>query len=165
MTDTLGDLLIQDISRTRRAIHKRMRTNGRLPSLTGSQVELLRVVEANPGVGVSSAARTLGLAGNSVSALINQLVTTGYLRREVDDEDRRAARLYLTVEAAKRLKRWRDARTNLVCEALSMLAAEDRAALEDARPALRRLSEAIDRAFVTSNPRLNGRAFVAGRRA
>src|SRR5215467_71168 len=143
MHDGLAETLIQDISRTRRAVHRRMRNNTRLPALTGSQVELLRVVEATPGVGVGSAARSLSLAGNSVSALINQLVTTGYLRREVDDVDRRAARLYLTQEACKRLRIWRDARTRLVDDALAMLSPDERERLEGARPALQHLSEAL----------------------
>jgi DNA-binding MarR family transcriptional regulator len=160
MTESLADLLIHDISETRRAIHKRMRTNTRLPALTGSQVELLRVVEARPGVGVGSAARTLRLAGNSVSALINQLVTTGYLRREVDQEDRRAARLYLTPDANKRLRRWREARIHLVCEALSMLSPEDRVALANARPALQRLTAALDEVGANAGPRINHRTFA-----
>ncbi len=164
MTEALVDLLVHDISETRRAIHKRMRTNTRLPSLTGSQVELLRVVEARPGVGVGSAARTLSLAGNSVSALINQLVTTGYLRREIDQEDRRAARLYLTPDATKRLRRWRDARIQLVCEALSMLSPEDRDALQNARPALQRLTAALEEAGTYVGPRMNRRS-VARRSA
>lgn len=148
----LADLIIQDISRVRRTIHRRIRTVGRLPSLTGSQVELLRAVEAKPGIGVGSAARTLNLAGNSVSALINQLVTIGYLRREVDDADRRAARLYLTQEATKRLRRWREARSNLVGEALSRLSSEDLDTLADVRPALQRLCEAVDQSGVMATP-------------
>jgi len=165
MDEGLADLLIQDMSRTRRAIHLRMRSISRLPSLTGSQVELLRVVEANPGVGVGSAARTLSLAGNSVSALINQLVTTGYLRREVDEEDRRAARLYLTGDASKRLRRWRDARTSLVGCALEALTPEDRAVLEGVRPILQRLTDALATAGAGSGPRLARRTYVNGRRS
>ncbi|OKJ81547.1 MarR family transcriptional regulator [Streptomyces sp. CB01883] len=82
----------------------RRRPRGGLPGsrLRGAEVELLRLVEARPGIGVSAAARRLHLAGNSVSALVNRLLRDGHLLRETDPADRRAARLLLTAAAGKR---------------------------------------------------------------
>jgi DNA-binding MarR family transcriptional regulator len=83
------------------------------------------------------------LAGNSVSALVNQLVDGGHLRRETDPADRRAARLELTPQAAARLAFWRPARARLVAGGLAQLSGADRDALTRALPALRRLAEIL----------------------
>lgn len=111
--------------------------------LRGAQVEVLRTVEMRPGIGVAAAARALHMAGNSVSTLVNQLVNAGLLERQVDPEDRRAARLELTETAKARLANWRRARTELVARALDRLSEEDVRTLEAAVPALDRLLEAL----------------------
>jgi DNA-binding MarR family transcriptional regulator len=109
--------------------------------LRGAQVELLRIVAAQPGIGVSAAAEELHLAGNSVSTLVNQLVTAELLIRTPDPADRRAARLMVTTTARERLTEWQRRRSQFLTAQLARLAEEDRAALRDAMPALRRLAE------------------------
>jgi len=123
----------------RRVVRRRLRAELPGPALRGAQVELLQLVEAEPGVGVAAAARSLHLAGNTVSTLVNQLVTAGMVQRAVDPADRRAAHLTLTDAARGRLARWRSARRVLVGDALARLAAADVAALEAALPALKNL--------------------------
>nr|WP_091515498.1 MarR family winged helix-turn-helix transcriptional regulator [Amycolatopsis sacchari] len=114
------------------------------PRLRGAQIELLRVVEKQPGIGVAAAARRLHLAGNSVSTLVNQLVDAGMLERQVDPADRRAARLELTPAAHTRLATWRRTRTEFVAGRLAALSDVDREAIESALPALNRLLKAIE---------------------
>ena len=97
------------------------------------------LVEAEPGVGVAAAARSLHLAGNTVSTLVNQLVGAGMVHRAVDPADRRAAHLSLTDAARERLARWRSARGVLVADAMQRLPDADVAALEAALPALKNL--------------------------
>ena len=80
----------------RRVVRRRLRAQLPGPALRGAQLELLQLVEAEPGVGVAAAARSLHLAGNTVSTLVNQLVAAGMVHRAVDPADRRAARLTLT---------------------------------------------------------------------
>ncbi len=126
----------------RRRVRRELRLTTRNP-LPGAQVDLLVVVEAEPGIGVAAAARAMHLAGNSVSALVNSLVLAGLLRRETDQEDHRAACLYLTPEARSRLDGYREARAGLVGQALDRAGPADRRAIEEALPALRRLLEAL----------------------
>lgn len=109
------------------------------PPLPQAQVELLLVVEGEPGIGVAAAARTLHLADNSVSALVNLLVSAGMLLRETDPVDRRAAHLHLTPAAKRRLARWRGARAELVGRGLDRIDPADREMIERALPALSRL--------------------------
>lgn len=146
MPTPLGDELLATVFGIRRLIRRRLRA--RLPGLVplrGAQIELLRVVEAEPGIGVAGAARVLHLAGNSVSTLVNQLVEAGMLTRGVDAADRRAARLELTPAARERLDRWRTARSELLANSLAQLSTEDTKALENALPALRRLMVTLEK--------------------
>ena len=126
-----------------RLIRRRLRQDLPGPRLRGAQVELLRLVLARPGIGVSAAARELHLAGNSVSTLVNQLVTAGLLDRRTDAEDSRAVNLTITPEAADRLRDWDARRNELVFQQVAGLTAPDRAALAGAVPVLRRLAEGL----------------------
>ena len=113
--------------------------------LTGSQVEVLRLVETQPGVGVRDAAAALHLAPNTVSTLVGGLVAAGLLDRRPDPDDRRATQLHLTPAATTRLRRWRDERDRVLAHALGHLDAEDRGRLEASLPALERLLAALER--------------------
>jgi DNA-binding MarR family transcriptional regulator len=142
VAEPLADELIQQINGIRRVVRRRLRTGITLP-LTPSQVDVPRVVEETPGIGVAAAARALHLAGNSVSTVVNQLVTAGYLRRQPDPADGRAVRLRLTRSATARLAVWRTERVRLVDAGLAQLSARDRAAIARAIPALRALAETL----------------------
>jgi DNA-binding MarR family transcriptional regulator len=144
VTDTLADDLFGWLNGFRRVVRRQLRAGLDGPALPGSQLELLRTVETTPGLGVAAAAKAMRLANNSVSALVYQLVDAGYLRRETDPTDRRAARLFLTPTATARLERWRGARSRLVGQALASLPEAERAAVEQALPALLHLTEVLD---------------------
>ncbi|WP_238010066.1 MarR family transcriptional regulator [Dactylosporangium sp. AC04546] len=140
----LADGLAERLNAVRRVWRRRLRAEFVRAPLTGSQVELLRHVEAVPGVGVGAAAQALHLAGNSVSTLVNQLTRDGLLSRERDPDDGRTARLFLTPAAQQRLQSWRGARSALLAKALAELAEEEREALVRALPALDRLAAALE---------------------
>ncbi len=136
----LADRLLGAVQGIRRVVRRRVRAEVPGSPLPGAQVEVLRVVADHPGIGVAAAARELHLANNSVSTLVNQLAEAGLLRREPDPADRRAARLEITGAARDRMASWRRARTGLVAEALTALSEEDREAIENALPALEKLT-------------------------
>jgi DNA-binding MarR family transcriptional regulator len=127
----------------RRISRRRVTSALGVSPLPEAQRELLLTVEANPGIGVAAAAARLGLAGNSVSTLVNALVDAGLLRRETDPNDRRAVRLTLTAAATQRLDAWRTTRAALLGGALDKGGEEDRKAIEAALPALRRLLDEL----------------------
>ena len=138
-TPATADEVMAVVLALRRVVRRRLRAELPGPLLRGGQVELLQLVEAEPGIGVAAAARALHLAGNSVSTLVNQLGASGLLRREIDPVDRRAARLFLTDAAVARLARWRDTRSRLVGDAFARLSADEAATVAAALPALRHL--------------------------
>ncbi|MEU6096767.1 MarR family transcriptional regulator [Streptomyces sp. NPDC047079] len=140
-SESFADDLATALVAVQRLMRRRLRIGAGPPRLRGAEVELLRLVVARPGIGVSDAAKELYLAGNSVSTLVNQLARDGYLVRETHPADRRAARLLPTEAAEARLRDWHERRTALVRRQLARLDEEDREALQAALPALRKLAE------------------------
>jgi DNA-binding MarR family transcriptional regulator len=138
--ETFPEELADALVGVQRLIRWRLRRDMPDPPLRGAEAELLRLVVVRPGIGISDAARELGLAANSVSTLVNQLARAGYLVRETDPADRRAARLMPTRAAETRLKEWRERRAALVRRQVSRLDEADRDALRAAIPALRKLA-------------------------
>ncbi|MCX4572257.1 MarR family winged helix-turn-helix transcriptional regulator [Streptomyces sp. NBC_01571] len=138
--ESFPEALADTLAGVQRLIRRRLRGGMTAPRLRGAEVDLLRLVMARPGIGVSEAAKELYLAGNSVSTLVNQLARDGYLIRETDPADRRAARLMPTPAADARLRDWRQRRAVLVRNQVARLDEADRAALEAALPALRKLA-------------------------
>ncbi|KOG31470.1 MarR family winged helix-turn-helix transcriptional regulator [Streptomyces resistomycificus] len=138
--ETFPEELADALVGVQRLIRRRLRPDMSGPPLRGAGVELLRLVVDRPGIGISDAARHLCLAGNSVSTLVNQLSRQGYLVREADPADRRAARLMPTPAAGARLNEWRERRADLVRRQVARLDAADREALRAALPALRELA-------------------------
>ncbi|MFE4663436.1 MarR family winged helix-turn-helix transcriptional regulator [Streptomyces sp. NPDC056716] len=141
--DTFPEQLADALVGVQRLIRRRVRAEMPDARLRGAEVELLRLVTARPGIRISEAARKLGLAGNSVSTLVNQLVRDGWLVRETDPADRRAALLLPTPAAETRLAAWRGRRAELVRQQVSRLDDADREALRAALPALRRLTDTL----------------------
>ncbi|GAA3996968.1 MarR family winged helix-turn-helix transcriptional regulator [Streptomyces sp. NBC_01352] len=138
--ETFPEELADALVGVQRLIRRRLRRDMPDPRLRGAEVELLRLVVDRPGIGISDAAKELYLAGNSVSTLVNQLSRQGYLVRETDPADRRAARLLPTPAAEARLSEWRRRRADLVRRQVARLDAADREALYAAIPALRELA-------------------------
>ncbi|NEE05910.1 MarR family transcriptional regulator [Streptomyces sp. SID7499] len=141
--ETFPEELADALVGVQRLIRRRLRRQMPDPRLRGAEVELLRLVVTRPGIGISDAAKDLGLAANSVSTLVNQLARAGYLVRETDPADRRAARLLPPPAAGTRLREWRRRRAELVRRHVSRLDEEDRRVLHAAIPALRKLADTL----------------------
>src|SRR5919199_208812 len=112
-TRRLASGLLAVIGPLRRALRREGRRGLPGDPLPASQAELLRLVRLQPGIGVREAAQQLGVAANTVSTLVNQLVAAGLLSRGRDPVDGRAARLELTADARRRGALWGGARPAL----------------------------------------------------
>jgi DNA-binding MarR family transcriptional regulator len=119
-------------------------------TLSGAQVELVRLVRRQPGLSVAEAAARLALAPNTVSTLVGQLCDAQLLTRVSDPQDRRIVRLALTPPAQERVERWRDTRAATTAAAIAELDSEERAALDRAVPIIARLAAALGPAADTS---------------
>src|SRR5689334_11107236 len=89
-----------------RVLRRAVRRAAPVDRLSLAQVEVLRAVEANPGIGTRAAAEQLQLVPNTVSTIIGELVTAGLLTRVRHQEDRRVARLNLTTQGEEHLAAW-----------------------------------------------------------
>lgn len=128
----------------RRTSRRRVRRPDELSSLTGAQLELVRLVRRRPGVSVAEAASELGLAPNTVSTLVRQLCDAGFLTRKPDARDRRIARLELRPEIRLKVEAWRDRRIELLASAIVELSASDERRLSEASGVLLRLAAILD---------------------
>ncbi len=139
----VADALFAAIGVLRREVRRTVGRPWPLQSLSGSQVELLRLIRRQPGVSVADAATELGLAPNSVSTLVGQLNDAGLIRRTPDPADRRVARLTLTSAARRYTEAWRDRCSAVAASAISQLTARDRVLLESALPVLDKITDSV----------------------
>jgi DNA-binding MarR family transcriptional regulator len=128
----------------RRALRRASRRPQELTSLTGAQLELVRLLRRSPGTSVAEAARELRVAPNTVSTLVSRLLETGVIVKRPDPGDRRVARLDLSPRARRSVEAWRDRRLELLDDALARLPRVDARRLAAARPALERLAELLE---------------------
>lgn len=138
-----AEQLFEALGSVRRQVRRTAGPPWPAATLSGSQIELVRLVRREPGHTVNEVAEALGLAPNTVSTLVGQLTDAGLLRREPDPADRRVARLHVTAAARRRIEGWRDARAELAARALGRLDPADREVLRAAVPALSRLVDAL----------------------
>jgi DNA-binding MarR family transcriptional regulator len=135
--------LTEVVTRLRRVLRTSIRTDYAWESLPMAQVELLQCLAERDGTRVGELAVLLRLAPNSVSTLVQALADVGYLHRERDPADRRAALLRLTPAGAAALGGWQRAHERRLGVALARLDEHDRAAILAALPALSNLVEEL----------------------
>jgi DNA-binding MarR family transcriptional regulator len=141
--EEVSETLMPAVGALRRLLR---RATGPLPdgdTISTSQREVLAVVGRRPGSPVADIAQELGLAPNSVSTMVTQLVGTGMLVRETDPHDRRVGRLTLTQRARERAVRFRERRRGVLHEALDRLTPEQVADLAAGIDALGALAEEL----------------------
>jgi DNA-binding MarR family transcriptional regulator len=136
----LADELLSAMASIRRSARLVAARPAELSALTGSQLDLVRLVRRRPGTSVSEAADELRVAGNTVSTLIRQLTVAGLLIRTTDPFDRRIARLELTGEMQRSVSAFRDRRVAVLATAMYELPPGDRERLEDAVEVIGRLA-------------------------
>jgi DNA-binding MarR family transcriptional regulator len=139
----LAEDLVDVMSAVRRAVQREAGAVAEVASLTGSQLQLVRIVRRRPGVSVTEAAEELGVAPNTVSTLVRQLVEAGMLERRAASVDRRVAQLFLYPTVGRALGEWAGRRSDVVAKALARLTTDERRALAEALSPLSRLAVAI----------------------
>ena len=104
-----------------------------------AQIEILQRLDDEPGLRVRELAERHRLAPNTVSTLIQQMVSSGLVSRSPDPGDRRAVVVSLTEEGATALRSWLAAHERRLEEALANLTTRDQSRIAAAVPALIRL--------------------------
>lgn len=93
------------------AVGRQLRSPGNLEPGPCSPVEInvMRYIKQNPGTSARAAADASLLPSSNFSRVINGLIAKGLVRREADNRDARAVRLYPTAITEANTARMRDA--------------------------------------------------------
>jgi len=132
------------VAALRRAMRKAARAGQPAMPLSVAQLELLSLVEENPGARPGDLADLLRLAPNSVSTLANAMVGTGMLARAPGTRDRRTVEYTLTAEGLAMVSQWRRTNSLLLARAVAELSQGEQKTLASALPVLAHLIEAIN---------------------
>lgn len=146
VTLSLAADLANAFGRVGRGLRYRTRAAREALDITQSEGDLVRLLDRRPGIRVNDAALELGIASNSVSTLVKQLMRAGLVERAADPLDGRAACLRLSPLAKEWVTQLGNAREQAIDRALAALDESDRATLEAAIPAMKRLAKAISNA-------------------
>lgn len=139
----LAERLFDAMGTVRRSVRRTAGPAWPSRSLTGAQVELVRLVRRQPGISVAAAAAELRVAPNTVSTLVGQLTDAEILVRVADPDDRRVARLRLTDATSRRLHAWRDERHQRLADAIATLPTARRHVLQQAVPVLLEVADLV----------------------
>jgi DNA-binding MarR family transcriptional regulator len=132
------------ITRLRRVLRSSVRQEFPWESLPMAQVEVLQRLADEPGLGVSGLAARQRLATNTVSNLVQQMVTSGLVERLTRADDRRSVKLTLTDKGKDVLNAWQAANDRRLGHALRRLPEDYQKAIEDAVPALAALAALLE---------------------
>ncbi|HEX4679134.1 MAG TPA: MarR family transcriptional regulator [Gaiellaceae bacterium] len=135
-----------EVTRLRTAISRlarRLRATEAGGDLTPTQVSVFLDVVRVGSIRVAELAALEGLNPTMLSRVIAVLAEQGLVRRVVDVEDRRAARIEATPAARRLRKRMRRERSATLEPVLNALPLRDREALIAALPALETLAELL----------------------
>lgn len=106
------------------AVKQHFRNVEKQCGLSGSQVWLLREVEASPGTGVSRLAERLSIHQSTCSLLVEKLVGAGLVSKTRSAEDQRRVGLEVTPAGAQLLNNVPGPAEGLLPEALKQLPAD-----------------------------------------
>ncbi|WP_157752051.1 MarR family winged helix-turn-helix transcriptional regulator [Actinoplanes derwentensis] len=137
----------EELTRLVWTLHRRLIQSQRPPTGENvrppAQVELLRLVAAEPGITVRQAAAALRMQAHNVSSLVTVLVKDGYFTRVPDPADRRYVQLHPT---AKMHAATHETDTTLyagVAQALAGMPGDSVRIITDALPELWKLAERL----------------------
>jgi DNA-binding MarR family transcriptional regulator len=108
--------------------------------VTGGQVSLLFQIKREPGITARDLAELEQVSAAAMSVHLTRLESAGLIRRQRAG-DRRRVGLFVTEDGDRVLRSVKKRRTAWLAARLERLTPEERAAIEDALPALERLLE------------------------
>lgn len=132
------------VTRLRRVLRASVRGDVPWETLPMAQVEILQRLAEEPDLRVSELAVRHRLATNTVSNLVQQLVTAGLAERHPAAEDRRAVTVRLTELGHQRLAEWLAAHERRLADALDALGRDDRRMIVAAIGPLSRLVDRLE---------------------
>ena len=127
------------------AIHllRGLREVDRESRLSPARLSALSVLVFGGSMSLGRLARTEGVAGPTMSRLVDGLVAAGLARREPHPDNARMTLVSATPEGASLMRAAAERRFDAISEGISRLPAADQEAVRHAAPALRRLAAIV----------------------
>ena len=94
-----GGFLVTRIKQVSGRVLERILAERGVDAFNGPQGRILFVLWQKDGVPISELSRATGLAMTSLTSMIDRMETSGLVRRDRSDKDRRKVLIYLTDEA------------------------------------------------------------------
>jgi DNA-binding MarR family transcriptional regulator len=138
--DISVDRLRTALTRISRRINRQVSAEG----LTATQLSVLSTVVHRGPLGLKELAEVEGVNPTMLSRIVGKLEVAGLIERQVDADDRRAARVAVTTAGARLHRRVLSKRSALLAERLAELPAATVAAIVAALPAFEELGQALD---------------------
>jgi DNA-binding MarR family transcriptional regulator len=114
-----------------------------LSPLPPTELEIMRLVQQQPGLRAADVAHRLSVKPSNVSTAVTALVARGLVDRIPDPDDRRVLHLHPTAQAVRDHHALTREWARVLAEAVDRLPAGDAAALSAAVDALDRLAESL----------------------
>lgn len=127
------------------ALSRRLNATARGAGLTTSQLSALGVIARSGPIRISDLAEVEHMNPTMLSRVVAALVEAGLVRRRVDPDDRRAGLVEVTAQGRRTHDRLRAERGRILASGLDELDPAQRAAVEEALPALEALVAAMRR--------------------
>ncbi len=119
--------LLQEYDNARKEYEKLLRQGGW--KVTGPQLGVLRIVEANPGISISELAEKMHLHVTTAEGYAKRLLKLGYITLEEDPKDRRRKIMRSTPQGMDVLKKVPPGFKYLLVQNLSQAGAEEKEAI------------------------------------
>ena len=121
-------------------VRRRSHNDTGVRPLSNGVLEILRVIEGQPGITVAEVAARLGRQFSNVSAQLRELVAAGLVTRVRDAADRRYVALHPTAESQRIKALLESAWADALAAASARLLPEEREQIAASLPALQRLA-------------------------
>jgi DNA-binding MarR family transcriptional regulator len=108
-----------------------------------AQVEVLRLVDDQPGISVREIATALSMQPNNVSTLVTQLIQDGFISRRVSSRDRRFVELHPTGKMTRAGNEVNESLNEAIADALRQLPPQAEQRISAALPELWELAHAL----------------------
>ena len=148
MAGDLGDIareLGRELGPLRRAVSRATRAADGLPDLPENQIEILRTVAAQPGIGTSAIAARIQLSRPTVSNLLATMRRAGLIDLTRPRADGRLVEASATEAALSLLDRFDRASEVVIREALAQLSPAQQRSLGSAMPAIAAMNDVLRR--------------------
>lgn len=142
-TDTLPGELVRLIWTLQRALRQRQTPPTGQTARPLAQVEVLRIVDSQPGISVREIASALGMQPNNVSTLVTRLARDGFIDRRTSPDDKRFVELHPTGKMVTAGSEVSAQLNQALAEALQQMTPDAAQRISDAVPELWELTRAL----------------------